>query len=148
MSYYDEDDDGTMPNNVQTLADAIVGHKIVSVEQNVKLPDKIFNWRHSQGTAITLDNGKKVFLIDSADCCAYTQLNKFLLNADKIDHIITSVTSTDDYTKWYVLANMEEVLELDVSWSCGNPFYYSYGFEIKVYEPEQLETEWLKQSQS
>lgn len=142
MGYYDEDDDGTMPQNVQTLADAVVGHKIVSVEKNVKLPGDD-HWYYSHGTAITLDNGKKVFLVDTNDCCAYTELDSFLLNADKIDHIITNVNATNDYNTWFVLADMEEVLKLDVSWSCGNPFYYSYGFEIQVYEPEQ----WLEINQ-
>jgi hypothetical protein len=30
----EEDDDGTMPANVETLADAVVGHKIVFADQD------------------------------------------------------------------------------------------------------------------
>lgn len=25
-----------------------------------------------------------------------------------------------------------DVMELEVGWSCGNPFYYGYGFSINV----------------
>jgi hypothetical protein len=147
MSYYDDaDDDGTMPRNVQTLADAVIGHKIVSVEKNVKTPGKD-SWYQSHGTAITLDNGKKVFLINTDDCCAYTELKKFLLHPESIDHMITGVEADTNYTTWHIFADMGDVLELTVGWSCGNPFYYSYGFKIQVYEPEQWETEWLKFSE-
>lgn len=140
MSYSDE----TMQDNVDALLAEIVGHKIVSVEKAVKLPDK--RWYNTYGTAITLDNGKKVFLIDSADCCAYTELDSFLLNADKIDHVITNVNTSDNYDTWHVLANMEEVLKLDVSWSEGTG-YYSYGFSFQVFEPEEWEQKWLEINQ-
>lgn len=141
MAYFDEE----MQNSLDTLAAEVVGHKIVSVEENVKLPTK--SWYQTSGTAITLDNGKKVFLIDSGDCCAYTELDSFLLNADKIDHIITNVNTSDDYNTWHVLADMEEVLKLDVSWSEGTG-YYSYGFSFQVFEPEEWETKWTEISES
>lgn len=141
MSYFDEE----MQNSLDTLAAEVVGHKIVSVEKNVKLPTK--SWYQTSGTAITLDNGKKVFLIDSDDCCAYTELDSFLLNANKIDHIITNVNTSDDYNTWHVLADMEEVLKLDVSWSEGSG-YYSYGFSFQVFEPEEWETKWAEISES
>lgn len=25
----------------------------------------------------------------------------------------------------------------EVGWSCGNPFYYAYGFNITIFEPNQ-----------
>lgn len=128
------DDDGTMPGNVATLAQAVVGHRIVKVENNQRVPDSTSSWR-STGTAITLDNGKRVFLVDTDDCCAYTALEDFLLHVERIDHIITGVGTTDGYTNWHIYADMGDVLELKVGWSSGNPFYYGYGFDISVIEP-------------
>ncbi len=120
------DDDGTMPANVVALAEHVVGHRIVSVEKG----DLAAHVNY-----ITLDNGKRVLLADTSDCCAYTELKEFLLHADRIDHIITGVATTEGYTTWHVLADYGDVLEMKVGWSCGNPFYYSYGFSIAV-EPE------------
>ena len=31
----EDDDDGTMPGNIDTLGESVVGHRIVSVEKNV-----------------------------------------------------------------------------------------------------------------
>ena len=129
-------DDGTMPENVEILAESVVGHRIVSVEQGVKVGKPRYSWRSEYGTAITLDNGKRVFLVDTDDCCAYTELESFLLHADKVDHVITGVGTTDGYTKWHIFADMGDVLELTVGWSSGNPFYYGYGFEIVVEDAE------------
>ena len=127
----ENDDDGTMPENVAELREAVVGHRIVSVEK-VSIPRR---WGGSNlGHVITLDNGKKVSLVDGGDCCAYTDLESFLLNVDKIEHVITGVGTTDGYTKWHIYADLGDVLELSVGWSCGNPFYYGYGFEIAVSE--------------
>lgn len=129
----DEDsDDGTMPENVAALADSVVGHRITKVERNVQVGDR---WGgHDLATVITLDDGKRVVLRDSDDCCAYTELEDFLLYADRIDHIITGVGTTDGYSTWHIYADMGDVLELRVGWSPGNPFYYGYGFAITVEE--------------
>lgn len=127
----DEDyDDGTMPNNVADLAEKVVGHRIVSVEKDVPVPNR---WGSSEnGTALTLDDGTRVALIDSSDCCAFTELSAFLLHPERVDHIITGVGTTDGFTTWHIFADMGDVLELTVDWSCGNPFYYGYGFDIRV----------------
>lgn len=126
------EDDGTMQENVETLAEAVVGRRIVSVE-TTKLPPR-YPWSRYQesATVITLDSGKKVALRDTDDCCAYTALESFLLHPDKVDHIITGVGTTDGYTTWHIYADMGDVLELQVGWSSGNPFYYAYGFNITV----------------
>jgi hypothetical protein len=116
----EDDDDGTMPQNVDALREHVVGHRIVSAEQN------------GRTFIITLDNGKRVELADTDDCCAYTDLQSFLLHADRIDHIITGVGTTDGYTTWHIYADFGDVLELTVDWSSGNPFYYAYGFNISV----------------
>lgn len=127
-----DDDNGTMPDNVAALADAVVGHRIVSVERNVEIPHQERYWGRSHGTAITLDSGKRVYLADTDDCCAHTELDAFLLHPELVDHIITGVGTTDEYTTWHVFADAGDVLELTVGWSPGNPFYYGYGFDISV----------------
>ena len=115
------DDDGTMPDNVAELAKAVVGHRIVRAEQGEFGP-----------FVLTLDNGTRVKLVDTNDCCAYSDLQGFLLHADKVDHVITGVGTTDGYTRWHIYADFGDVVELEVGWSCGNPFYYAYGFDIVV----------------
>lgn len=128
----EDDDDGTMPSNIDTLRGSVVGHRIVSVEKNVQVPDRYYGT--ADGTVITLDDGRRVQLANTGDCCAYTELKSFLLHADRIDHVITGVGTTDGYTTWHIYADMGDVLELSVGWSCGNPFYYAYGFHITVRE--------------
>lgn len=117
-----QEDNGTMPQNVSELREAVVGHRIESVQQT-----------HDYFT-ITLDNGKRVRLADTHDCCARTVLDEFLLHADRIDHIITGVGTTGGYTTWHIYADLGDVLELSVGWNPGNPFYYGYGFDIAVEE--------------
>lgn len=131
-----DDDDGTMPDNVATLAGHVVGHKIVAVERNASGPGP-YEWSgETYGTALVLDNGKRILLVNTDDCCAFTDLEDVVLNLDKIDHVITGVGTTDGYTKWHIYADLGDVVELKVGWSCGNPFYYGYGFDILVQEAE------------
>lgn len=126
----EESDDGRMPDNVAELADAVVGHRIVRVEQRVTVKDR---WGYPEtATVIVLDSGKRVALADTSDCCAYTSLEKFLLHPERVDHIITGVGTTGGYTTWHIYADFGDVLELEVDWSPGNPFYYGYGFSITV----------------
>ncbi|MFF6928346.1 DUF7448 domain-containing protein [Streptomyces californicus] len=127
------DDDGTMPANVDTLREAVVGRRIVSAERGTAA-----TWWGGATDAliITLDDGTRVELANSYDCCANTELKNFLLHPEKIDHIITGVGTTDGYNTWHIYADMGDVLEMSVGWSCGNPFYYGYGFEITVKELE------------
>lgn len=127
-----DDDDGTMPKNVADLAEAVVGHRIVAVEKNTPAKGS-YSTRY--GTSLVLDNGKRVTLIDDGDCCAYTALEDVVLNLDKIDHAIMGVGTTDGYKTWHIYADLGDVVELKVGWSCGNPFYYGYGFDIRVEEP-------------
>ncbi|WP_329168367.1 hypothetical protein OG709_30105 [Streptomyces sp. NBC_01267] len=129
----ENDDDGTMPDNVDTLRDAVVGHRIVSAEGGEATIDQ-WGYRVVTALVITLDNGRRVELQNTDDCCAYTELDSFLLNPDRVDHLITGVGTTDGYTTWHIFADMGDVLELSVGWSSGNPFYYGYGFDISVKE--------------
>lgn len=127
----DDYDDGTMPANVDELTAAVVGHKIVAAEKGEV---RLRYYGTDSGLVLTLDDGRKVTLADSSDCCAYTGLENFLLHPENVDHVITGVGTTDGYTKWHIYAAVGDVLEMDVAWSCGNPFYYGYGFEIAIIE--------------
>ena len=122
-------DDGTMPGRIQELSQAVVGHRIVKVEKDIPADTP---WYSTKATHITLDNGTQVQLIDNGDCCAYTEMEAFLLHADRVDHIITGVGTTDEYNTWHIYADMGDVLELTVGWSAGNAGYYAYGFDLKV----------------
>jgi len=135
-----DEDDGTMPENVEKLEQAVVGHRIVKTEEK----ETPYRWGTHKAFVITLDNGNEVRLADTSDCCAYTELQEFLLHPEKVDHIIMGVGTTEQYTRWHIYADMGDVLELTVGWSCGNPFYYGYGFEIdvvKLDEPQALTEE-------
>ena len=129
-----EEDNGTMPDNVETLASAVIGHRIVSAEATTYPPSRYQSLRgmNTTGLLLTLDDGTKVRLANTVDCCAFTDLEAFLLHPDKVDHIIIGVGTTESYTRWHIYADMGDVLELTVGWSAGNPFYYGYGFDIDV----------------
>ena len=108
------EDDGTMPDNVAALADAVVGARIVSA---AKEP---VSFERDQ-LVLTLDTGKRVVLMDTNDCCAYTALEGFFLNPKAVDHAILGVGTTDGYTTWHIYADFGDVMRLQVGWSCGNP---------------------------
>lgn len=129
-------DCGTMPDNVDMLRQAIVGHRIISAEIGTVTAQPRGYERQYSGLVLTLDNGRRVCLADTNDCCAYTDLETFLLHPDKVDHVITGVGTTNGYETWHIYADLGDVLELQVSWSCGNPFYYGYGFDIAVVDAE------------
>lgn len=126
----EDDDDGTIEGNVATLAEAVVGHKIVST--GYKSVEHRWYGGSTEAFVITLDNGTEVQLQDTDDCCAYTSLEAFLLHPDKVDHVILGVGTTGGYSTWHIYADWGDVLSLEVGWSCGNPFYYGYGFNIDV----------------
>jgi hypothetical protein len=129
----ENDDCGTMPENVATLAEAVIGHKIVAAVAG-PVPGR-YSWQGTEMVlTLVLDNGKKVILRDTDDCCAYTALEKFMLDPSKVDHVILGVGTTEQYTRWHIYADFGDVMELQVGWSCGNPFYYGYGFDITVEE--------------
>lgn len=130
----DEEDglDGTMPNNVDELRKAVVGHRIISVKKVIR-SDR--GGDMPEATVITLDNGKEVRLIDTAECYAYTEVQKFLLHPELVDHAILGVGTTDGYTTWHIFADYGDVLELTVGWSPGSG-WYGYGFDITVEDIE------------
>lgn len=123
-----DDDDGTMPDNVDTLRTAVIGRKIVSAEKKI-IPGR---FRSSDVLVLELDNGTQVELADTSDCCAYTSLDSFFRDPKSVDHAILGVGTTEGYTVWHIYADFGDVMRLEVGWSCGNPFYYGYGFDIAV----------------
>src|SRR5688572_1007654 len=107
----EDEDDGTMVDNKFLLQSEIVGQKIAIVRKEV-VKDRYGNDRDEEATVITLDNGKKVILRNTSDCCAYTELEQFLLNPDLVDHIIVGVGTTDGYQKWHIFADAGDILQL------------------------------------
>ena len=133
-----DEDDGTMVENVDTLRKSVVGRKIVSagwapVTRVAKFYDRDRTYTEDS-FVITLDDGTCVTLRNDGDCCAFTDLESFFLNVERIRHVITGVGTTEGYTKWHIYAEMGDILQLNVRWSCGNPFYYGYGFGIGVHQ--------------
>lgn len=128
-----DDDDGTMPENVEYLSKNLVGHKIVSVERVVTEKTNRYSSYTIEDCFFTLDNGDRVQLKNTKDCCAFTQVEDIIIeNLDRLDHAITGVVSSNGYETWHIMADLGEIMQLKVGWSSGNPFYYGYGFNIIV----------------
>lgn len=136
------DDDGTMPENVDALREAVIGRKIVSA---VKASGP-GGYGRGHKLVLELDNGTQVELVDTDDCCAVTELESFFLDPASVDHAILGVGTTEGYTKWHIYADFGDVMRLDVGWSCGNPFYYGYGFDITV-KPVVIDAEVVAEEQ-
>lgn len=131
MTIEDEYEISVMEENVSEVADAVVGHKIVNAGWVDRTTGPGY-WYSSTQFEIELDNGKKVYLANTDDCCAYTELSNFLFNTDLVDHVIMGVETDGYYSTWHIYADMGDVLALDVSWSSGNTGYYGFGFHIEV----------------
>lgn len=129
----DEDsDDGTMPDNVAALSKSVVGHRIVSAERGTLRGERWGGPYDYSGLVLTLDTGRRVCLSDVFDCCAYTELEAFLLHPERVEHVILGVGTTDGFEKWHIYADAGDILELSVEWSGGNLGYYGYGFDLTV----------------
>lgn len=116
------DECGGMTESLENLREAVIGRRIVSAYQE----------EHDPGITLVLDNGTKAELSAISDCCAYTEVEAFLLHPELVDHVITGVTTEGGYTLWHIFADMGDVLTLTIGWSEGNPCYYGYGFYIQV----------------
>jgi hypothetical protein len=139
---YTKDDDGTMPSSRDNLEKAVIGHKIVEVKHGTFRTPTGWGYLRSQtGLALLLDNGTIVWMKEEGDCCAYTNVDPstIIKHIDQIDHVITGVGTTDGFDQWHIYADLGDILEFGVDWSCGNPFYYGYGFTIEVYTPQHGE---------
>ena len=128
-------DNGTITGNRERLEETLIGRRIVTAAiGGAKIDRPEWDWLNDEveGLILTLDNGYTVVLSDSHDCCAYTELEAFLVHPERVDHIITGVGTTDKYHTWHIYADLGDIMELKVGWSAGNPFYYGYGFDIHV----------------
>lgn len=133
MSYLDEGYDSeyeseVMQGSVDVLAKEVVGRKIVSVETGDQ-PEG--SWYTGKVTVLTLDDGSRVRVSDTDDCCAFTEVESFKF-LENVDHVITRVETDEGFNKWHIYADTVPVLEMDVTWSPGNPYYYGFGFSINV----------------
>lgn len=134
---YDDEEDSeyeaeVMGGSAEELQNAVIGHRIVSVEKldREKYPGGSYSWRLT-GVVLTLDDGTRVEVVDTDDCCAYTSIEQYQFLADT-DNAVTSVTTEDGFSKWFIYAGGVPVVSMDVGWSPGNPYFYGFGFEINV----------------
>ena len=126
----DDDLNDVLPGVVGELADAVIGHRIVQAE---RVPTDR-RWTTSlEDLVITLDNGTRVRVVNSDDCCAFTELRSFWLHPEHVNHVILGVGTTGEYATWHIYADLGDILALDVAWSAGNG-YYGYGFHIQIEE--------------
>lgn len=129
------EDDGTIVENVTDLRDRLIGRRIVKAEKRNWKTTAEHMWREQgHGLVLTLDDGTCFAIQDEHDCCAYTVLEKWVFHTDQVDNAITNIETENGYTTWHVLADMKDVLTLDVKWSAGNAFYYAYGFSFPTVE--------------
>lgn len=129
---YSDEDNGTIQANVEELAESVVGRRIVSAHRGEMKYNYYGQPRGTDGLIITLDDGTQVGMSDTSDCCAFTYLEDFLLDPSSVDHMIMGVGTTEGATVWHIYADFGDIMKLKVAWSCGNPFYYGYGFDIRV----------------
>lgn len=111
---------GVMREGVTALGEAVIGRRIVNAEK-----------RGYWDAVLTLDDGTEVTVHGDSDCCAYTQVESLKFLAD-VDNVITRVEVDEEFETWHVYAESVPVVTLDVAWSPGNPYYYGFGFEIRV----------------
>lgn len=137
MSYKDYAEDaeyeaGVMQESVDALSAGVVGHRVVAVDK-VPYPRHLSDYYYGRGEAIrlTLDNGTRVYVADTDDCCAYTAVKDFEF-LTYTDHAITSVVADEEFARWFIYADSIPVVALNVEWSPGNPYYYGFGFDILV----------------
>lgn len=135
----DEYDEGyeseVMQGSVDELASKVVGQRIVKVERRPAEPDEdgYVGYGRSEETVFTLGNGQTVILGDTDDCCAFTEVGSFeFLN--QTDNVITRVETDEGFQDWFIYADSIPVVNLKVDWSPGNPYYYGFGFTVRVKE--------------
>lgn len=124
-----------MQGSVDELASNIVGQRIVAVERRNSEPDEngYVGYGRSEETVFTLANGRQVILEDTDDCCAFTEVSSFDF-LEKSDNAVTRVEADEDFETWFIYADQVPVVHLGVSWSPGNPYYYGFGFNVRVKE--------------
>lgn len=105
------------------LREIVVGRKLVSVE----------------GETVTLDNGTKIRIEGSSDCCAWgdATIGKIIDS----EHVITGVQSVDgegDYpnsASVFLMTDAGTAMEIAQKWDESNGYYF-YGLYLTVTEVE------------
>ncbi|AXQ62901.1 hypothetical protein SEA_ANGELIQUE_70 [Gordonia phage Angelique] len=105
---YPPEDDGTMPDNVACLREHLIGRRIIRAEK---------------GTARAGDLRK---VNDDYD---YERTNR---PDHQREGLILTLDDGRRVVLEHIFADLGDIIELDVEWSEGNPFYYGYGFDIYV----------------
>lgn len=124
-----EDHDDVMCESAEELASLVVGKRIVSATEH-EYESERWGFRYKETDhVVTLDDGTEFAIVGTSDCCAYTALESFLIDPAAVDHVITSVSTENDYQTWRIIADGRDVVKMDVSWSEGSG-YYMYGFEF------------------
>lgn len=99
------------------LREVVIGRKLVSVE----------------GETITLDNGTRIKISGSSDCCAWgdATLGKIVDS----EHVITGVRSVDDGKKSeatvFLMTDAGSAMEIAQEWDESNGYYF-YGLYFTV----------------
>lgn len=124
-----------MQEGLDQLSSNLVGQKIVSVHKQGAEPDGsgYVPYGRSEETVFTLSNGRQVVLEDTDDCCAYTQVSRFEFLSQG-EHVITRVEADEGFETWSIYSDRVPVAILGVEWSPGNPYYYGFGFNVRVKE--------------
>lgn len=108
------------------LRELVVGHRIVAVKNDT----------------ITLDNGTRLSIEGSSDCCAFGDADVELIVES--EHVITSVMSEDldpegkygpERARVFLLSNHGAVAQVNQSWDASNGYYF-YGLYLTVTEPD------------
>jgi len=129
-----ECDNGTMPEAFENLHKALVGRKIVEVEK-VKYEGRWDQGYDDPKALFHLDDGTVVKVGRINDCCALGTFD--LENVPKeINARVMAVEAAEDYSKAFILTE-GPLLTADTTWSPGNPFWYSYGFWVKIEEAQK-----------
>lgn len=124
-----------MQGSVNEFSQRVVGEKIVAVERrDVEFDeDGYVGYGRPKETVFTLSNGHQVILGDTEDCCAFTEVEDFEF-LTLTDHAITRVETDEGFQDWFIYAESVPVVNLKVAWSPGNPYYYGFGFTVRVKE--------------
>lgn len=103
------------------LREVVIGHRLISVD----------------GETITLDNGTRIKISGSSDCCAWgdATLGKIVDS----EHVITGVRSVDDGNKSeatvFLMTDAGSAMEIAQEWDESSGYYF-YGLYFTVTAPD------------
>lgn len=103
------------------LREVVIGHKLVAVE----------------GETMTLDNGTRIKISGSSDCCAWgdATLGKIVDS----EHVITGVRGVDDgdanKATVFLMTEAGSAMEIAQEWDESNGYYF-YGLYFTVMAPD------------